>query len=332
MAVEASHMNSFPSQILSDRDLIKTNQAIHYQYNTQMESAIPFYSPMQEPLLPYSDSIRAKTSMNKADSGLTYNINAHAPRKRPRDSINDFDAYNRSFQKTKVSALSSFVDEDVIFQLQQQQSDIDRLIVAHTEKVKLEVEERSKRQSRLLFGAIQEEVTKKMKEKDEEIERMGKLNWVLQERVKSLYVENQIWRDMAQSNEATANSLRSNLEQVLAHVGDEKRHQQVSGGGGEDDAESSCCGSSDYGRQEEEEEGLGQRGMIAGDGVEGAQDKEPVAGGGGRMCKKCGERESIVLLLPCRHLCLCTMCGSTLLRTCPVCDSVMTGSVHVNMS
>jgi len=38
--------------------------------------------------------------------------------------------------------------------------------------------------------ALQEVVEKKLKEKDDEIQRLGKLNWVLQERVKSLSVEN----------------------------------------------------------------------------------------------------------------------------------------------
>ena len=77
---------------------------------------------------------------------------------------------------------------------------------------------------------------KKMKEKDEQIQRIGKINQVLQEKLKTLYMENQLWRDLAQTNEATANSLRSNLEQVLAHVTDERLSV-------EEDAES-CCGSS----------------------------------------------------------------------------------------
>uniref|UniRef100_A0A5B6ZN09 RING-type domain-containing protein n=1 Tax=Davidia involucrata TaxID=16924 RepID=A0A5B6ZN09_DAVIN len=200
--------------------------------------------------------------------------------------------------------------------------------------MRLELEERQKQHARLLVSAIGEGIVNKLKEKDEQIQRMGKLNWVLQERVKSLYIENQLWRDLAQTNEATANSLRSNLEQVLAHVSDER----VSGGGGEaavvaDDAES-CCDSSDYGRDREEEE---VRRQLAGEGGEreGVKDKEVVGGGNcrNRMCRKCGERESCVLLLPCRHLCLCSLCGSTLLlRTCPVCNSNMDASVHVNMS
>lgn len=153
----------------------------------------------------------------------------------------------------------------------------------------------------MLIAAIQERAVKKLKEKDEEISRMGKLNWVLQEKVKSLVVENQLWRDLAQSNEATANSLRSNLEQVLAHVGEERAAEIA------EDCESSC-GSS-------------------------AENTAVVGGcGGSRACRKCGERESSVLLLPCRHLCLCAMCGSSLVGTCPVCDSVLNASLHVNMS
>lgn len=157
---------------------------------------------------------------------------------------------------------------------------------------------------------------KKLKEKEDQIQRMGKLNLALQERVKSLYVENQLWRDLAQTNEATANSLRTNLEQVLAHVGDEHISGGVVGRGAagavEEDTES-CCGSCNHGEEEPE--------------------VEPENNGVGvRMCRRCGERESSVLLLPCRHLCLCSACGSTMFHNCPVCNSNMNGTVHVNMS
>lgn len=315
MAVEAGHMNIFAPQFLANRDFIKTNQGNSNVYNAQMNNgialpntAMPEQLPLYQALL--CDPNSAKASMNnKADSGLTYNI--PAPKKRPRDSVDDFDALAAS-QKHKISPFSSIIDQNVIFQIQQQQSEIDRFIAEHTEKVRIELEERRKRQSRLLIAAIQEGVIKKLKEKDEEIQRMGKLNWVLQERVKSLYVENQIWRDLAQTNEATANSLRTNLEQVLAHVSDD-RHA-TGGNDLADDAESNCgsCNPAEESERGEEAEGRN--------------------GGGNRMCRKCGERESSVLLLPCRHLCLCTVCGSSLLRACPVCNSAMNASVHVNMS
>lgn len=326
MAVEARHINLFPSsQLITNRDFLKTNQVdTNLYYDTQMDSGLGFNETMPTTaLFPFyqslvCDPILAKSSMNKDDSGLTYNV--PAPRKRPRDPINELDAFTVT-QKSKFSG-SSFIDEDIFFQIHQHQSEIDRFVAEHTQKVRMELEERRKKQSRMLVSAIQEAIIKKLKEKDDEIQRMGKLNWVLQERVKSLYVENQIWRDLAQTNEATANSLRSNLEQVLAHVS-EDRHASGDGGGATlaDDAESSC-GSSDYGR----------RCTLAGEEV-GVKDKVAVGVKDNcRICKKCGERESSVLLLPCRHLCLCTLCGSTLLGTCPVCDSGMTGSVHVNLS
>ncbi|KAE8715063.1 putative BOI-related E3 ubiquitin-protein ligase 2 [Hibiscus syriacus] len=304
MAVEARRMDILPPRLIANRDFIKTNQGMGNLYNTQMDSCVPLVDSMQ-PLyqsLVCDPNISAKTSINKADSGLTFNMNipVSSPRKRSRDSFNNgFDSYSIP-QKNKLS--------DVFSQIQQQQQDIDCFISDHTEKVRMELEERRKSQSRMLITAIQEGVMKKLREKDEEIQRIGKLNWVLQERVKSLYVENQLWRDLAQTNEATANSLRSNLEQVLAHMG---------GAALEDDAESSC-GSCDN----------GWRKVV----VMAAEDKAVVVGNGDHKCRKCGEKESSVLLLPCRHLCLCTMCGSTIAGTCPVCLSVANASLHVNMS
>ncbi|XP_031280867.1 BOI-related E3 ubiquitin-protein ligase 1 [Pistacia vera] len=298
MAVEARHIDLFPSQLISHRDFVKSNQVGNNLCNTQMDFYLPFAEslPCVEPLLP-------------ADSGLTYNLNQtnHPPRKRPRENTNNcnsiYDLEASLSQKSKLSSFSSFLDEDIAFQFQQQQQEIDRHIAHHVENVRLELEERRKSQSRMILSAIQEAVLKKLREKDDEIQRMGKLNWVLQERVRSLYVENQIWRDLAQSNEATANSLRSNLEQVLqAHISTEDHRHATA----EDDAESSC----------------------------GSSDSAAVGSTNGRimMCRRCGEKETSVLVLPCKHLCLCTVCGSSLLGSCPVCDSIMDGSLHVNMS
>ncbi|KAK7362496.1 hypothetical protein VNO77_04611 [Canavalia gladiata] len=301
MAVEAPHMNLFPSQLLTNREMMKPN---HSFYNAQIDGAMPIPSAMPESLLAFHQSTLCDpNSMNKSDSGLTYHI--PLPRKRSRDSLAESNALPVA-QKNKLSSQPSFLDQDLLFHFQNQQSEIDRIIAQHTEKVRMELEEQRMRQSRMLVTAIQEAVAKKLKEKDEEIQRMGKLNWVLQERVKSLCVENQIWRELAQTNEATVNSLRSNLEQVLAHVSDDHRQQHGGDAAAVDDAESSC-GSNNH-REEEE-----------------------VCGSGKKMCSQCGVRESIVLLLPCRHLCLCAMCGSTV-HNCPLCHSGITASVHVNFS
>lgn len=182
--------------------------------------------------------------------------------------------------------------------------------------MRLEIEEKVRKQSKEVLAWIQQQILKKLREKEEEIQMMGNLNLALQERMKTLCVENQRLRGLAHTNEAAANSLRSSLEQVLAvaHATEDRHNVCSAAGVGEEDAES-CCGSG-----------------------KGAAEEEAAAaesGGGGRglrrACRGCGEKESCVLLLPCRHLCLCTACGSGV-HGCPICGSVMTGTVHVNMS
>lgn len=139
---------------------------------------------------------------------------------------------------------------------------------------------------------------KKLKGKEEEIEKIGKLNLALEEQVKSLCEENQIWRDLAQTNETTANALRCNLEQILNQAQDDHYHQPRRRN--EDSEPQSCCGS----------------------------NFDPI--NGERVCRSCKKQESSVLLLPCRHLCLCTNCES-FLHTCPICNSFKTATIHVNL-
>lgn len=200
----------------------------------------------------------------------------------------------------------------------------------------MEIEERRKRYSRRIAAAVEENMKNKLKAKDEELQKIGKLNWALEERVKSLCVENQIWRDLAQTNEATANALRCNLEQVLSQVQDEQQQRQsrrrrADEGDLNSDAESFCGSNS----EEIERRTLAESASTDGhdrdctnisDGCIAASSMRR-----NRMCRSCEREESCVLLLPCRHLCLCTTCGSTL-HTCPVCNSAKTASVHVNLS
>ncbi|CAN1846186.1 E3 ubiquitin-protein ligase BOI [Linum perenne] len=343
MAVEAPHMSLFSSHspLNDNRDFLKPNQSTNVTMfpASQIGSGASFLAaggfndglgmPQQTAGLPFYQSLvncdlasikpNFTANNNKSDSGVTYTMNPPpATRKRARDPAADqfIDAYGGGagsfYQKTKFSGMSSLIDDELVSQINQQQSEIDRFVAEHNQRVRMELEERRRRQSRMLVSAIQEGIVKRLKEKDEEIQRMGKLNWVLQERVKSLYVENQIWRDLAQTNEAAANTLRSNLEQVLAHVGEDR---ECAAAAVADDAES-ICGSSDHHHR---------RCSSAAAAAEEDEQRRKM------KCRKCGEKESSVLVLPCRHLCLCTVCGSTLVGTCPVCDSIMNGSVHVNI-
>lgn len=273
---------------------------------TATETVVPMYCSA------ITETVHAKSSAMKSDSGLTYAV--PVSRKRSRDAVNPMaSALPTGFHHPTANnrrGSFSFLGEDFSFHFQQQQLEIDRFIAQHTEKVRLEIEERRKRYSRRIAAAVEENITKKLKSKEEEIEKIGKLNCALEERVKSLCVENQIWRDLAQANEATANALRCNLEQVLAQVQDEQQQQEQM----VDDAQSCCGSNSDE--------------TVAAESPCGDHDGSIIRN---RMCRSCGKEESCVLLLPCRHLCLCTLCGSSL-HTCPVCNSAKTASVHVNLS
>ncbi|KAL5577626.1 hypothetical protein UlMin_019325, partial [Ulmus minor] len=281
MAVEAGHnMNHFPSQFIPNRDFSTINSE---NGNMFINGGTDYRQPLNQ--FPVGDS---NLFVNRAvDNGLTCNFSA--TRKRPREEMEKFSG--------------GFLEDDILLQYQQQQSEIGRFIAQQREKVRIEVEERRNQQARMLVSAIQERMNEKLKEKDEEIQKMENLNWVLQHKLKTLFFENQFWKDLAQSNEAEAKSLRTNLEQLLAHISDDRNNAGV-GDAIAEDAESKC-GSND----------------------DNAGKCLPGAGEGNRMCRKCCEREAKVLLLPCRHLCVCASCGSHL-RSCPVCAAVMTASVQ----
>ncbi|XP_010481656.1 PREDICTED: BOI-related E3 ubiquitin-protein ligase 1-like [Camelina sativa] len=292
MAVEARHMNLFSSQyITNNRECVKP------QMNNNNNGGGGFPVTIGDQNLQY-----------QLQNDLT-NYSFNQSTKRQRDATTFASQKRRSISEFAPS--SSLIDAELVSQIQQQNSEIDRFVAEQTETLRIELEARQRTQTRMLASAVQNAILKNLKAKDEEIVRVGKLNWVLQERVKSLYVENQIWRDLAQTNEATANNLRSNLEQVLAQVDDldlVRRPLVVA----EDDAESSCGSCCD-----------GEKNLTV-------TVTETVVNGG---CRRCGELTASVLVLPCRHLCLCTVCGSSaLLQKCPVCDMVMNASVHVNMS
>ncbi|KAL1815017.1 hypothetical protein ACET3Z_017591 [Daucus carota] len=312
MAIETRRLSLLPQQLIGIKQGMNGYDGNANVYGTPTgyggvttESLVPVYGSG------IMDSFPAKNYCPvKAESGVTYNYNLPVSRKRTRDgAINPPLLSLPNNQNMNQLSPCTFFGEDLSLQIQYQQSEIDQLIAQHTEKVRLELEERRKGNSRRIIQAVEAAIVKRLRSKDEEIERMAKLNCALEDKVKSLYMENQIWRDLAQSNEATANALRSNLEQILSSVQDD----QVQRGGDNEalDAES-CCGSN----YEEEER------ADCGGGASEMSD---------RLCRNCGRMEASVLLLPCRHLCLCTVCGSSL-HTCPVCKCTKNASVHVNMS
>ncbi|RRT78556.1 hypothetical protein B296_00009259 [Ensete ventricosum] len=313
---------------INDQEIISGVEDQSGFYNMQLGFAAPASGATASTYIPFcsspSDPMTAATT---SDSGLTFNNfrAAMASRKRPRD-------WDRQL---------SFLGQDLSSHIQQQILDVDRLILHHVilplpillcierciiscasdvnsgmdtwqaEKVRVELMEGLQRFLRRILAVVEEGLSKRLKSKEEEIARVSKLHWALEERIKTLCVENQMWRDLARSNEAAAQVLRTNLEQALAEA--QVKAEEEAAAITADDAESRCYGDN-----------------------AGGENRDPAAveekrSGLRRVCRCCQAQEPSVLLLPCRHLCVCAVCGPAVV-VCPICNCSSNGSVLVNMS
>nr|GEX26373.1 hypothetical protein [Tanacetum cinerariifolium] len=152
----------------------------------------------------------------KTESGVTYN-NLH---------------------NNQMLDTSALLNEDVASQMYQHQLEIDHFLTQHAEKMRSEVNEMQKRSSRRMIMAANEGVMKRLKTKEEEITRLNQVNRSLEEKLKSLLVENQKWRELAQTNEATTYNLQQLLAQ--AQLQQQEQEQTLVNDDDIDDGES-CC-------------------------------------------------------------------------------------------
>lgn len=164
-------------------------------------------------------------------------------------------------------------------------------------------------------AALEKGVSKKLRDKDLEIENMNRKNRELVEKIRQVSVEAQNWHYRAKYNENMVNVLQNNLQQVITQGAD-----QVKEGFGDseiDDATSYVNPNANY---------LGVPGEPSSSALRAGQGlKEHMT------CKGCKAKEVCMLLMPCRHLCLCKDCD-TLMSYCPVCQLVKAGSVQVYLS
>lgn len=202
-------------------------------------------------------------------------------------------------------------------EIDRQREEFDHYIRIQEEHITKEVKEMKQRHMASFLGAIEEAVGKILREKEVEIENMNRKNRELVERIKQVAVEAQSWHYRARYNESVVNVLKNNLKQALAQGAD-----QVKEGCGDsevDDAASTYNPSHDH--------GLGLTGVMPSVSLLGSKAS---TSGEQMACKACRTKEVSMLLLPCRHLCLCLHCEG-FIDVCPVCQSLKNTSVQVDM-
>ncbi|KAK4274682.1 hypothetical protein QN277_017871 [Acacia crassicarpa] len=200
---------------------------------------------------------------------------------------------NARLASTGDSALLSLVGDDIDHELQQHDVEIDRFLKVQGEQMRQSIlakVEATQLESISIAGG---KILDKLWEGKAKVESINKRNKELEERTEQLSMEVGAWQQRAKHNENMIAALKYNLQQVQLQGRDSKEGC----GDSEVDDTASCCNGGSIDFQ-----------LLSNDNNEMMK------------CKACKVNEANMLLLPCRHLCLCRDCESRLCF-CPLCQS-----------
>ena len=196
--------------------------------------------------------------------------------------------------------------QDLLSQLYRQGMEIDAVLRLETDRMRAGLEEARQQHVRALVSAAERAAARRLRAAEAALELARCRNAKLSERLTQICAEGQAWIRVAKSHEAVAAGLQATLDQLLQSPCAAVAATGADGDGDAEDARS-CCFET-----------------PAGD--DAAASKASAA-----ACRACGEGESCVLLLPCRHLCLCSACDAAV-DTCPLCATTKNASLHVLLS
>lgn len=199
------------------------------------------------------------------------------------------------------SLFSSLLFEDLAAQINQQKDEIEQFLHAQGEQLQRTLAEKRQKHYGALLGAAEKSAARRLREKEAEVEREALRSSELEDRLARLRTESMAWQAKAMADQVTAASLHAQLQHAAATAA--TAPQGNPGGCGDplpaEDAESANV---NPGHAEPE-----------------------------HACRTCRRRPASVVLVPCRHLCLCDACdgGQSPAESCPVCGCVTTGRIRV---
>ncbi|OVA15831.1 zinc finger protein [Macleaya cordata] len=203
---------------------------------------------------------------------------------------------DRRLASSGESPVFSLFNDEIDRELQRQDAEIDRFVKVQGERLRQAILEKVQANQLQTISLTEEKVLQKLRERDTEVESINKKNMELEEQMKQLVVEAGAWQHRAKCNENMITTLKFNIRQVLV----QNRESKEGCGDSEVDDTASCCNS-----------GAIDFHLI---GKENKDLKDSMT------CKVCKVNQLCMLLLPCRHLCLCKDCESKL-GFCPLCQS-----------
>ncbi|KAE9613752.1 hypothetical protein Lal_00015865 [Lupinus albus] len=209
------------------------------------------------------------------------------------------------------SSSLSLLSQGFSSQMKQRTDEFDIFLHAQGDELVRTLAEKMQRHYQELLRKAEEAVARRLREKEAEADKAMRRNAELEARAAQLSAEAQVWQAKAMTQEAAAASLQAQLQQAMTAAG-------CRGG---DDGGAGLSFAMDGGQAEDAESGY-----IDPDRVEVVASVVARA-----KCKGCGKRVVSVVVLPCRHLCICAECDS-LLRACPVCLTLKNSTVEVYLS
>ncbi|KAK9716256.1 hypothetical protein RND81_06G221500 [Saponaria officinalis] len=194
---------------------------------------------------------------------------------------------------------ASVFSEDLTFRFKQQSDELNYFLNAQGEQLRRTLAEKTQRHYRALLHTAEEAVSRRVAEKQAEVETAIRRNVELQARAAQMSAEAQAWQAKAQNQELQAMSLQAQIQQAI------RGPNNIGGPLGQD-----------------------REGSGAGDAESSYVDPTSARRVRSSGCKVCRTRDACVVLLPCRHLCVCVQCDNVA-QTCPVCYSLRSASVEV---
>ncbi|MED6195069.1 hypothetical protein PIB30_034500 [Stylosanthes scabra] len=202
------------------------------------------------------------------------------------------------------SSSSSILSQQLASQIKQQRHEIDQFLQAQGEQLRRSLADKRQTHFRALLTAAEDTLARSLKDKEEQVQKATRRNAELEARAAHLTAQAQLWQAKAKAQEATAASLQAQLHHAIMNAA----------AGGPFTAEDGSAGV-----------------MSCAEDAESAYvDPERVAAPGPR-CRGCEKRVASVVVLPCRHLCVCGECERHF-RACPVCLTVKNSTVEVFLS